>query len=64
MSDSCTPQINMEIMPKTIDGVTVLEVEVDSRTKKSTVIGEGSEAQCCAMHEAMGTEDETVSYRV
>ena len=28
ISDSCTPQINMEITPKTIDGKTVLEVEV------------------------------------
>ena len=28
VSDSCTPQIEMEITPKTIDGKTVLEVEV------------------------------------
>ena len=28
ISDSCTPQINMEITPKTLDGETVLEVEV------------------------------------
>ncbi len=28
VSDACTPQINMEITPKTIDGKTVLEVEV------------------------------------
>lgn len=28
ISDSCTPQIDMEITPKTVDGKTVLEVEV------------------------------------
>ncbi|MBR2694547.1 MAG: putative DNA binding domain-containing protein [Thermoguttaceae bacterium] len=28
VSDSCTPEINMEITPKTIDGKTVLEIEV------------------------------------
>jgi predicted HTH transcriptional regulator len=28
ISDACTPQINMEISPKTIDGKTILEVEV------------------------------------
>ncbi len=28
ISDACTPQINMEITPKTIDGKTVLEIEV------------------------------------
>ena len=28
ISDSCTPQINMEITPKTLDGETVLEIEV------------------------------------
>ena len=28
VSDACTPQINLEITPKTIDGKTILEVEV------------------------------------
>ena len=28
VSDSCTPEINMEITPKTIDGKTTLEIEV------------------------------------
>ena len=28
ISDSCTPQINMEITPKTLNGETVLEIEV------------------------------------